>query len=89
MGSDEPGNLSNLMLPLTRSSVLPSKKCGMVTTSQKNYLVIIKEDGKYDFKSPRAYLPCRRHSVIMVMPLWVRSLPLCAFVFHIQNFPTE
>lgn len=88
MGSDRPRNLSNLMLPIIRSSVLQSKKFGMVT-SQKNCFVIIKYDGKNDFKGPKAYLPQRWHSVIMVMSLWVLSLFLCVYVFHIQNFLTE
>lgn len=83
MGSDRPGNLSNLMLPVTKSSVLPSKKCGMVT-SQKHCFVIIKYDGKYDFKSPRAHLPWRRHSVIMVMSLWVLSPSVCVCLSHTE-----
>lgn len=83
MQSDRHGNLSNLMLPVTKSSVLPSKKCGMVT-SQKNCFVIIKYDAKYDFKSPRAYLPWRRHSVIMVMSLWMLSPSVCVCLSHTE-----
>lgn len=85
MQSDRHGNLSNLMLPVTKSSVLPSKKCGMVT-SQKNCFVIIKYDAKYDFKSPRAYLPWRRHSVIMVMSLWMLSPSVCVCLSHTEFF---